>query len=180
MTLYIRFSNIPEQTRLEKTLFLVEHKLELQNIRASREFASSLPNVCDKDQIQQALLAVLINAIEAMPHGGELTVSSRPGKEPEWVEVEISDTGVGIPQDILPHLFEPFFTTKQDKKGVGLGLSVVYGIIKRHNGRIDVISEAGRGTRFTIALPEKTNVDPRSKETSPDGQLHSTLEGPNA
>ncbi len=166
---------------LEKTLFLVEHKLELQNIRASREFASSLPNVvCDKDQIQQALLAVLINAIEAMPHGGELTVSSRPGKEPEWVEVEISDTGVGIPQDILPHLFEPFFTTKQDKKGVGLGLSVVYGIIKRHNGRIDVISEAGRGTRFTIALPEKTNVDPRSKETSPDGQLHSTLEGPNA
>ena len=149
---------------LDRTLFLIGHKLELQNIRLVREFSPDLPTIiCDADQIQQALLAILINAVEAMPEGGELGVSTRLGTEDDsgerWLEIEIKDTGVGIPEEVIPQLFEPFFTTKQDKKGVGLGLSVVYGIVKRHHGKIDVKSQLGRGATFVVSLPEHTEVE---------------------
>ena len=96
-----------------------------------------------------------------MPEGGGLRVHTRVGTSEEnarQIEVVIADTGVGIAADVLPHLFEPFFTTKQDKKGVGLGLSVVYGIVQRHRGRIDVESEPGAGATFTIALPEENSL----------------------
>jgi two-component system, NtrC family, sensor kinase len=147
---------------LERTLFLIAHKLELQSIRLSRELAAALPRPSgDADQIQQALLAILINAVEAMPEGGELKVATRlVQKEGEpHAQIEIADTGVGIPEEVIDRLFEPFFTTKQDKKGVGLGLSVVYGIVRRHNGSIDVRSEVGQGTTFLISLPEHGQVE---------------------
>jgi two-component system NtrC family sensor kinase len=147
---------------LERTLFLIAHKLELQEIKLARELAEDLPLLnCDPDQIQQALLAVLINAVEAMPDGGRLHVAtsvSGAGTDRQVV-IQISDTGVGIPQELIGRLFEPFFTTKQDKKGVGLGLSVVYGIVRRHHGRIDVRSEVGHGTTFVITLPEHGTVE---------------------
>jgi len=148
---------------LSKTLFLIGHKLELQEVRLAKDLSPTIPTIlCDADQIQQALLAILINAVEAMPDGGELRVSTR-AVEPEaqgdsWVEVTVADNGVGIPEEVIPRLFEPFFTTKQDKKGVGLGLSVVYGIVKRHQGRLDVKSEPGKGTTFVIALPQHAEI----------------------
>ena len=148
---------------LDRTLLLIGHKLELQGIRLTKELGSDIPQiVCDADQLKQALLAVLINAVEAMPDGGGLEVRTRlrtdQGETP-GVEVEIGDTGVGIPQEVIHRLFEPFFTTKQDKKGVGLGLSVVYGIVHRHQGRIDVSSEMGRGTKVVISLPERAQIE---------------------
>ncbi|MDP6776954.1 MAG: ATP-binding protein, partial [Candidatus Latescibacteria bacterium] len=148
---------------VEKALFLVEHRLEMQEIRLAREMSSGLPDVvCDADQIQQAILAILINAVEAMPDGGTLKVTTRRTGDLEevgaGVEIDIADTGVGIPRDVLPRLFEPFFTTKQDKKGVGLGLSVAYGIVRRHQGRIDVRSDEGQGTTFVIGLPERPQM----------------------
>lgn len=147
---------------LERTLFLIAHKLELQSIHLSRELAADLPRLSgDADQIQQALLAILINAVEAMPEGGELRVATHleQKEEERHAQIEITDTGVGIPEEVIDRLFEPFFTTKQDKKGVGLGLSVVYGIIRRHNGNIDVQSEVDRGTTFMISLPEHGEVE---------------------
>jgi len=147
---------------LERTLFLIGHKLELQNIQLIKELSPDVPPlICDADQIQQALLAILINAVEAMPEGGRLKVVTRlrADQDERWLEIEINDTGVGIPQEIMARLFEPFFTTKQDKKGVGLGLSVVYGIIRRHHGKIDVQSEVGRGTTFVVSLPERSEVE---------------------
>ena len=149
---------------LDRTLFLIGHKLELQGIELKKNLAPELPSImCDPDQIQQALLAILINAAEAMPEGGELRASTRmsPGHEGEGpcVEVEVSDTGVGIPKEVMPRLFEPFFSTKQTKKGVGLGLSVVYGIVKRHQGRIDVQSQPDSGATFVVSLPERTGVE---------------------
>lgn len=147
---------------LERTLFLIAHKLELQGITLLRDFGDSLPVLSgDADQLQQAMLAMLINAVEAMPDGGQLRVTVRAASEgtSRQVQVEIQDTGPGIPPEAMGRLFEPFYTTKQDKKGVGLGLSVVYGIIRRHNGRIDVRSEAGHGATFVVTLPERTPVE---------------------
>ena len=142
---------------MERTLFLIGHKLELQEIELRRELAS-LPHVdCDAEQIQQALLALLMNAVEAMPEGGRLTVATRLSADGEQVTVEVTDTGVGIPDEVQPRIFEPFFTTKQDKNGVGLGLSVVHGIVQRHRGEIGVESDHG-GTAFTLTLPVRSEV----------------------
>lgn len=159
---------------LEKTLFLIGHKLELQGIALTQNLQPNLPEVvCDSDQIQQAILAVLINAVEAMPEGGALCVASASATGDKagerWSELSISDSGPGIPDEVLPHLFEPFFTTKENKKGVGLGLSVVYGIIKRHHGRIDVRSELGRGSTFVLALPEKAPEERELLDGSQEG-----------
>jgi two-component system NtrC family sensor kinase len=147
---------------LERTLFLIGHKLRLQEIDLEKDFSTEIPPVtCDADQIQQALLAILMNAMDAMPEGGVLKVSTRlarPGGGGErCVEVEVTDSGVGIPPEIKGRLFDPFFTTKQDKESVGLGLAVVQGIVKSHHGNIDVESEPGR-TAFVMTLPQHTAV----------------------
>jgi len=88
-----------------------------------------------------------------MPQGGTLTL--RAEGDPEAVRIQVADTGVGIPPEVLPHVFEPFFSTKEGGTGVGLGLSVVYGIVKRHMGRVDVESAVGKGTTFTLRFPRK-------------------------
>ena len=149
-------------TVIERALFLINHKLELQNIQLTRSLHAGLPEIlCDADQIQQALLALLINAIEAMPEGGMLKVTTRPAESSESgaVVFAITDTGCGIPQSQIPRLFEPFFTTKSEQKGVGLGLAVVYGIVQNHGGNIQVHSREGEGTTFEIALPLQTKLD---------------------
>jgi signal transduction histidine kinase len=110
--------------------------------------------MCDPAQIEQALLALCINAVEAMPNGGALTLRTAPTAD-GGVQVVVEDTGVGIPPEVRAHIFEPFFTTKGEGegKGLGLGLAVVYGIVERHNGAIDVSSVPGQGTRFTLTVP---------------------------
>ena len=150
---------------IERALFLIGHKLELQQIELRRDLSAELPHiVCDADQIQQALLALLINALEAMPEGGQLRVDMHtiaPSEEMgDAISIAISDTGYGIAAEDLPHLFEPFFSTKQDGKGVGLGLSVAYGIVQHHGGRIDVQTQIGQGTTIEMILP----VQPQSDE----------------
>jgi len=137
---------------IERALFLIGHKLKLQNIQLHPDLYPDLPHItCDADQIQQVLLALLLNAIEAMPDGGQITVTTR--QIDDTIRLSITDTGLGIPQSQIAHIFEPFFTTKSELNGVGLGLAVVYGIINRHTGHIDVESEEGRGTTFEITLP---------------------------
>lgn len=146
---------------VRQTVKLVEHKLELGNIVPHLELAEDLPQLRgDAGQIEQLLLAIIMNAIEAMPREGNLHIVTRPtagaGGQPS-ITIAIEDDGVGIPPEILPRLFEPFTTTKDEGKGVGLGLAISQAIVQRHAGKIEVHSEVGRGTTFTIELPvEKT------------------------
>jgi two-component system NtrC family sensor kinase len=114
-----------------------------------------LPEIeADEAQLRQVFLNLMINAVEAMPQGGTLTVRTRSGP-PSMITIEIQDTGVGIPSTDQSKLFTPFFTTKPIGKGTGLGLAIVYGIIKMHRGQITVQSQAGKGTTFVINLPVK-------------------------
>ena len=140
---------------INKTLNLISHELEMKELQLIKRIASNLPRVkCDFKQIQQVLLNLMYNASEAMPNGGTLTITANRAKGAQaLLEVAISDTGCGISEKDMEHIFEPFFTTKEEGKGVGLGLSVVYGIIARHNGTIAVESEPGKGSTFKVRLP---------------------------
>jgi signal transduction histidine kinase len=108
--------------------------------------------------LQQAFVNILWNAIEAMPEGGTLTVTSNFDREKDRIEIQVSDTGLGIPEDDVERIFEPFFTSKADGKGVGLGLSVAYGIIRQHQGEIHIHSKVGEGTRCSIQLPSGSST----------------------
>lgn len=138
---------------VDRCVRLVQHQLELTGIQLQLTLAADLPRVqCDPAQIEQVLLALVMNAIDAMPRGGNLWLSSRLNEAGE-VEIEVRDDGCGIAAEILPHVFEPFLTTKESGHGVGLGLAISHSIIERHRGRIEVHSEAGKGTTFTFSLP---------------------------
>ena len=140
---------------VDRSLFLLKHKMDLAQVSPLEELDPGLPQVlCDPSQIEQAILALAINAIEAMPEGGTLTVRTVPDGE-RGARIEVADTGVGMEEDVKRQIFEPFFTTKGDgeAKGLGLGLAVVYGIVQRHGGAIDVESSPGAGTRFLVTLP---------------------------
>jgi len=140
---------------IDRTLALISHDLEIKGIQFNKTIHPNLPEVkCDFKLIQQALLNIIYNASDAMPNGGILTVTAdkSPGTR-RSVEVAISDTGSGIAEEDLENIFEPFFTTKEEGKGVGLGLSVVYGIITRHNGTVAAESEPGKGSIFRVCLP---------------------------
>lgn len=138
---------------VDRCLLLLRHQAELAGVAMTRELSADLPPVeCDSAQIQQALLALLINALEATPEGGEVRVRAarRAG---DRMRISVSDTGRGVPPEAREHLFEPFFTTKTQGAGVGLGLAIVYGIVERHQGRVEVESELGAGATFTLDLP---------------------------
>jgi two-component system, NtrC family, sensor kinase len=133
---------------------LVKHQLELAGIEARLILSADLPTVrCDPAQIEQVILSLVMNAIDALPRGGSISIRSRPTQDLENVEIQVQDDGVGIPADVLPNLFEPFFTTKERGHGLGLGLAISRTIIERHSGGIEVSSEPGHGTIFTITLP---------------------------
>jgi len=136
-------------------VLLVGHQLELQSIDLDKDLAPGPPSLyCDAGQMQQALLALLMNAVEAMPHGGRLKVSTSFDAARRTCFIRVSDEGPGIPEDVLAHIFEPFFTTKEEGKGVGLGLAVAFGIVQQHGGNIEVTSTPQKGTTFTVTLPE--------------------------
>jgi signal transduction histidine kinase len=117
-----------------------------------KELDPSLPKLmADFDQLQQVCTNLILNAIQAMPEGGRLTL--RTSADNGRLKIEVQDTGCGISPENMRKLFTPFFTTKREVKGVGLGLAVAYGIIQRHQGRIEVQSKEGEGTTFTIYLP---------------------------
>ncbi len=138
---------------IQKTLELVHNMLDVSNIRTKLELDDTLPDVyIDEHQIQQVLVNITTNAIQAMSSGGQLGIKSRYLREKDEVELEIRDTGKGIPAEYLEHIFDPFFTTKEEG-GTGLGLWVSYGIIKQHQGNIHVESSVDGGTVFFITLP---------------------------
>ena len=139
---------------MDRSVRLVQHQLELNGVQLQIDFANDLPRVqCDPAQIEQVVLALVMNSIDAMPRGGNLWLRTRINESRDEVEIQVRDDGIGIPPDLLPQLFEPFLTTKESGHGVGLGLAISRGIIERHNGHIEVQSEAGKGTTFTITLP---------------------------
>jgi two-component system, NtrC family, sensor kinase len=139
---------------LRRSVRLVQHKLEMGGVQVQFALYEDLPAVeCDPAQIEQVFLALMINAMDAMPRGGNLLLATNLRPDSEHVQIEIRDDGAGIPPDILSQIFEPFVTTKETGHGVGLGLAISQGIVERHHGRIEVESEVGRGTTFRITLP---------------------------
>jgi signal transduction histidine kinase len=137
---------------LKRTITLVSNEIALNRVELEMQLGQNLPEVRGSaHNLQQVFLNLLLNAIQAMPDRGTLTIKT--ASENTSVKVTISDTGVGIPPENLDKIFDPFFTTKEVGKGTGLGLSVSYGIVKKHHGRLTVVSEPNRGTTFTILLP---------------------------
>jgi PAS domain S-box-containing protein len=156
----LKFARPPEERMLsmdmsealEETLSLLTNQLKVQRVKLEKDFASVLPPVVgNKSLLQQVFSNMILNACNAMPQGGTLTVTTRATKA--GVEIQFADTGVGIPMEHLSKIFDPFFTTMPVGKGVGLGLSISYSIIQQHQGTIDVASQVGQGTIFTIRLP---------------------------
>jgi two-component system, NtrC family, sensor kinase len=139
---------------VKQCMLLVRHNLEIGGIELHARLGDGLPRVqCDPSQIEQVLLAVIVNAADAMPKGGNLWVESGLSDDASQVVLTIRDDGVGIPEDLLPKIFEPFVTTKDLNHGTGLGLAVSRGIVERHGGKIVIASEVGKGTTLTITLP---------------------------
>ncbi len=144
---------------IEEALDLVEPEAHKRGVAVTRRMAACPPFFVDGDALHQVFLNLCTNAIHAMPEGGELTVRSR--SEGGDLEITIADTGQGIPAEHIDRIFEPFFTTKDQeadpsRRGVGLGLSVTYSIVEAHGGSLDVASEIGRGTTFSMKLPMRS------------------------
>jgi two-component system NtrC family sensor kinase len=160
-----RFAPVRMSQIVDRSLLLINHRLAMSSIRC--EYLPPKGDdllTCDPDQIQQVLVALLVNAVEAMEEGGVLRLAVTP--QPGLIELVVSDTGVGIPEDAIGHIFEPFFSTKDKESGVGLGLAVVYGIVCGHSGTIDVTSEPGKGATFTVRLPRNPAPTDNATEDS--------------
>ena len=142
---------------MDRSIVLARHRLELAGIDLTTRIAPDLPQVSgDANQLQQSLLNLIFNAVDAMPGGGRLTLAAMKNETADGVIIHVTDTGGGIPEDVRPHIFEPFFTTKPDGHGIGLGLSTTYGIIERHGGTLTAAGRPGQGTTFEIRLPSRT------------------------
>lgn len=147
---------------IENSMRLVEHSAKLQKVKFIKEIdAENDIVVVDTGALEQVFIDLFINAIEAMPNGGIIKVSTKNNRDDVVITVE--DTGCGIPENVLPRIFEPFFTTKDSRKSTGLGLCVVYSIIEDHGGRIEVYSKVNEGTKFVITLPRLSKKLNRQK-----------------
>ncbi len=138
---------------LREVFTLMDHRMKISGITFMTDFSADKDLInCSDNQIKQACIAILLNASEAVFENGEIIMrTSNP--DADHIKLDISDNGVGIDPDDLPHIFEPFFSAKQKASGIGLGLAIVYGIIQSHNGRVDVASGPGKGTTVSIILP---------------------------
>jgi len=152
---------------VDRSLMLVRHQLELRAVELQLNLTKDLPPLhCDPAQIEQVLIALTMNAIDAMPKGGTLWLETRLADDQSAIEIKVQDDGTGISPEVLPNIFEPFLTTKESGHGVGLGLAIAKGIVERHNGRIEVDSVLGRGTTFIITLPVESPAASLSKSNS--------------
>ncbi|NNN06840.1 MAG: PAS domain S-box protein [Elusimicrobia bacterium] len=142
-------------TALDSAISLIQAQTKTRSVELVVEAGPDLPEIsADKRQLQQVLVNLANNAFDAMPQGGTLTVrTGLSGKHPGYLEIFVRDTGTGIPKEVQTKIFEPFFTTKEVGKGTGLGLSLTYEIVQQHNGIIELVSEEGKGTTFTVCLP---------------------------
>lgn len=148
------FKNLDINEILDQVVTLTRHKMEIDDIQLSMELSSG-PLVVNGsvNQFQQCFLNLVFNAIEAMSRGGRLTVVSKRDSSLKSAIVQVQDTGCGIPEEYLDNIFDPFFTTKEEGEGTGLGLSIVHGVVKAHKGSIEVDSQVGKGTAFTLTFP---------------------------
>ncbi|UFS71527.1 ATP-binding protein [Geomonas sp. RF6] len=146
-------------------LSLVEYQSLFMNIAIIREYDETVPRLqLDSSQIEQVLVNIFVNAAQAMQGDGVLEIFSGVDRDGGWVYLSVKDSGCGIDEEHLPKIFDPFFSTKQNK-GTGLGLSVSYGIIEKHGGTIDVQSEVGKGTIFTLKFPLPEETEEAGAET---------------
>lgn len=142
------------QHLINNTLSLVEHRLIIHKIKLHKTLDDLVPPLLvDGNQIQQVILNLINNAVDALPQGGDIFIETRMNKEMKSVEVIFEDNGIGISREDQKRVFTPFFTTKEPGKGTGLGLSICNNIISTHNGKIALESRAGSGTKFVISLP---------------------------
>jgi len=151
------FQEVQLEEIINRSADIMRHHMQLAKVELEKNISlQNKKRFCDPDQLLQAFIALEVNAVEAMPQGGQLTITAGEleGNSDE-ILIKIQDSGLGIPEELLDKIFEPFFTTKKEQKGVGLGLPVVYGIIQRHQGKIWVKSKTGEGTTFFIQLPVK-------------------------
>lgn len=149
-----RIENVDLEELVDKTARLVKNELKLHQIEFHKEVRDSLPTLqLDRGGLQQVLLNLMMNSIQATPPGGHLTVALGKAEDRDEVRLDVIDTGVGIPKENLIRIFDPFFTTKKEGVGTGLGLSVSYNIVNKNGGRMEVDSEVGKGTRFSIFFP---------------------------
>lgn len=147
---------------LDSTLNIVWNELKYK-CEVIKDYAADLPQIrCLPSQLNQVVMNLLVNAAHAIPQHGTITIQTRHAGA-DAIQIVISDTGSGIPPENLKRIFDPFFTTKPVGQGTGLGLSIAYGIIGKHHGQIEVASELGKGTRFTLTLP----IDPPQAEPTP-------------
>src|SRR3989337_2257806 len=139
---------------INNTLLLVEHRLKIHKINLRKTFDDNIPPLLvDGNQIQQVILNLVNNAVDALPQGGDIFIETRLNKEAKSVEIVFDDNGIGISGEDLKRVFDPFFTTKEPGRGTGLGLSICNNIISAHNGKITLESRLGNGTRFVVSLP---------------------------
>ena len=154
---------------VDKTMMLLQQQASFQNVRITLALGDGLPPILiDPGHLQQVVLNLVLNAVDAMEEKGELTVATEQFRPRHEVLIRIRDTGKGIPKDILPMVFEPFFTTKEVGKGTGLGLAIVHGIVTRAGGRVEVNTSAG-GTTFTVQFP--VAGEPGDQDPSADPPL---------
>jgi len=138
---------------LRKTYDLMTHPMKIANINFLAGFdAASDLIYCSPNQIKQACVAILVNASEAVSENGEVIIRTK-NPDINHICIEMIDNGIGIPPENISHIFEPFFSTKQNTSGIGLGLAIVHGIVQNHKGKIDLKSEQGKGTTFSITFP---------------------------
>jgi len=154
-----RIENVDLNETIDKTIRLLSNELKLDHIKFSKAVDDNLPALrLDKGGLQQVLLNLCLNSIQAMGNGGELKISLTLTKNKGEARIDVADTGPGIPPEHLDRIFDPFFTTKKEGSGTGLGLSVSYNIIKNNGGRMEVQSQLGQGTCFSIFLPIVENL----------------------
>lgn len=148
----ISLANINEV--VEKTLDIIRNQSLFQNITIKEQFNPHLPAIpVDPNQIQQVIMNLVLNAAEAMPDSGTLTISTNHGADRSFIKISIKDTGTGIAKEDIERIFDPFFTKKEHGGGTGLGLAVSYGIVQKHKGSITVTSRVGKGSTFEVNLP---------------------------
>ena len=160
---------------LEELIHLSEPWLLARNVRLTTQFPPELPSILgDPTHLQTLFLNLIANALDAMPQGGVLTIETRQTPQPlssedrRWIEISITDTGIGITEESKKRIFDPFFTTKKMGEGTGLGLTICEKIIKEHSGKINVESAVGRGSMFSIFIPvfERIEIDEQNISSS--------------
>ncbi|HHP7236691.1 MAG TPA: ATP-binding protein [Desulfobacterales bacterium] len=150
----LQYREVDVNELLESILTLSHHKMELQKVELQTQLSDQILLISgDTNRLQQCLLNLVFNAMESMPSGGKLTLSTGLDPSGGKVVIKVIDTGCGIASEHLDHIFDPFYTTKAEGQGTGLGLSIVYGVVKVHRGDIQVDSRPGEGTRFVLTFP---------------------------